>query len=78
MRAALHVRVSTLDQNLDNQLDELRKYVTQRGWGEAAEYPDRASGAKDRRPALDDLLKAARRRQASSAARRNGCASRIR
>lgn len=63
MRAALYVRVSTLDQNLDNQLDDLRKYVAQRGWGEAAEYADRASGAKDSRPALDALLKAAQRRQ---------------
>ena len=36
----------------------------QRGWGEAAVYVDRGvSGAKDCRPALDDLLKAARRRQ---------------
>ena len=63
MRAALYVRVSTLDQNLDNQLDDLRKYVTQRGWGAPVEYADRASGAKDSRPALDALLKAARRRE---------------
>ena len=63
MRAALYVRVSTLAQNLDNQLDDLRKYVAQRGWPEPVVYADRASGAKDSRPALDDLLKAARRRQ---------------
>ena len=63
MRAALYVRVSTLDQNLDNQLDDLRKYVAQRGWGAPVEYADRASGAKDSRPALDALLKAARRRE---------------
>ena len=63
MRAAFYVRVSTLDQNLDNQLDDLRKYVAQRGWGEAVEYADKASGAKDSRPALDALLKAARRRE---------------
>jgi DNA invertase Pin-like site-specific DNA recombinase len=63
MRAALYVRVSTLDQNLDNQLDDLRKYVAQRGWGKTTEYADKASGAKDSRPALDALLKAARRRE---------------
>ena len=63
MRAALYVRVSTLDQNLDNQLDDLRKYVAQRVWGKATEYADKASGAKDSRPALDALLKAARRRE---------------
>jgi DNA invertase Pin-like site-specific DNA recombinase len=63
MRAALYVRVSTLDQNLDNQLDDLRKYVAQRVWGKATEYADKASGAKDNRPALDSLLKAGRRRE---------------
>ncbi len=62
MKAAIYVRVSTLDQNLDNQLDDLHKYVRQRGWGDAVVYSDRVSGAKDRRPGLDDLLKAARRR----------------
>jgi Resolvase, N terminal domain len=63
LRAALYVRVSTLDQHLDNQLDDLRKYVAQRGWGEPVEFGDKASGAKDSRPALDTLLKAARRRE---------------
>ncbi|HXG72449.1 MAG TPA: recombinase family protein [Gemmatimonadaceae bacterium] len=63
MRAAIYVRVSTLDQNVDNQLDELKKYVQLRGWPEAVVYADHGvSGSKDRRPALDDLLKAARRR----------------
>ena len=32
MTADLYVRVSTLDQNLGNQLDDLRKYVARRGW----------------------------------------------
>ncbi len=50
MRTALYVRVSTLDQNLDNQLDDLQKSVRQRGWEEAVVYSDRVSGAKDRRP----------------------------
>jgi DNA invertase Pin-like site-specific DNA recombinase len=63
MRAALYVRVSTTDQHLDNQLDELKKYAQHRGWAETIVYSDRVSGAKDRRPGLDDLLKAARRRQ---------------
>ena len=48
---------------LQNQLSELRSYVERRGWS-AVEYVDRGvSGAKDRRPALDELLKAARRRR---------------
>src|SRR5438445_3592418 len=63
MRAALYGRVSTLDQEPENQLAELRRYVGARGWT-SAEYVDRGvSGAKDRRPALDTLLRDARRRR---------------
>jgi DNA invertase Pin-like site-specific DNA recombinase len=63
MRAAIYARVSTFDQEPENQLAELRRYVQARGWT-AAEYVDRGvSGAKDRRPALDDLVRDARRRR---------------
>jgi DNA invertase Pin-like site-specific DNA recombinase len=63
MRAAIYARVSTLDQHVENQLAKLRLYVERRGWT-AVEYVDEGvSGSKDRRPALDDLLKAARRRR---------------
>ncbi len=63
MRAAIYARVSTLDQEPENQLCELRKYVSARGW-EAVEYVDHGvSGAKDRRPALDQLVKDAKRRK---------------
>src|SRR3977135_572953 len=63
MRAAIYARVSTFDQEPENQLQELRRYVEARGWT-AAEYVDRGvSGAKDRRPALDRLLADARRRR---------------
>ncbi|PYR93556.1 MAG: resolvase [Acidobacteria bacterium] len=63
MRAAIYVRVSTLEQHVENQLAELRQYVERRGWA-AVEYVDRGvSGAKDRRPALDQLLAAAKRRK---------------
>ena len=61
MRAATYARVSTSDQTVDNQLTDLQAYVQQRGWGEAVVYSHKASGAKDRRPGLDDLLKAGRR-----------------
>ena len=48
---------------MENQLTELRSYVERRGWT-AVEYVDKGvSGAKDRRPSLDELLKAARRRR---------------
>ena len=64
MKAALYARVSTLDQEPENQLQELRRYVEARGWT-AVEYVDNGvSGAKDRRPALDQLLvQDARRRR---------------
>jgi putative DNA-invertase from lambdoid prophage Rac len=63
MRAAIYARVSTLDQEPENQLVELRRYVEARGWS-GHEYVDRGvSGAKDRRPALDRLLADAKRRK---------------
>ncbi len=63
MRAAVYARVSTVDQEPENQLQELRRYVQARGWT-MAEYVDRGvSGARDRRPALDDLITDARRRR---------------
>ena len=63
MRAALYGRVSTFDQQPENQLAELRCYASARDWG-TAEYVDTGvSGAKERRPALDRLLADARRRR---------------
>jgi DNA invertase Pin-like site-specific DNA recombinase len=63
MRAAIYARVSTFDQEPENQLAELRRYATTRGW-DVVEHVDRGvSGAKDRRPALDRLLADARRRR---------------
>ena len=63
MRAALYARVSTLDQEPENQLQELRRYVEARGWT-GSEYVDHGvSGTKDRRPALDRLVADARRRK---------------
>ena len=63
VRCALYARVSTLDQQPENQLAELRRYVAARGWT-AVEYVDRGvSGAKDRRPALDQLLADGKRRR---------------
>ena len=63
MKAAIYARVSTLDQAPENQLLELRGYVEARGWS-AVEYVDKGvSGAKDRRPALDALLRDAKRRR---------------
>ncbi len=63
MRAALYCRVSTLDQQPENQAAELRTYAAARGW-ETVEYIDHGvSGSTDRRPALDRLVADARRRK---------------
>jgi putative DNA-invertase from lambdoid prophage Rac len=63
MRAAVYARVSTFDQEPENQLAELRRYVEARGWT-ATEYIDKGvSGAKEKRPALDRLVADAKRRQ---------------
>ena len=63
MKAAIYARVSTVDQEPENQLQELRRYVEARGWT-STEYVDRGvSGAKERRPALDQLVTDARRRR---------------
>ena len=66
MRVGLYARVSTLDkgQDVDLQLRDLREYAGARGWEVFREYVDEGqSGAKDRRPALDELLTDARRRK---------------
>ena len=63
LRAAIYARVSTLDQEPENQLADLRQYVTARGWV-PFEYVDHGvSGAKEHRPALDRLIQDARRRR---------------
>jgi DNA invertase Pin-like site-specific DNA recombinase len=55
--------LSTFDQEPENQLQELRRYVSARGWT-AVEYVDRGvSGTKESRPALDALVKDAKRRK---------------
>ena len=62
MRAAIYARVSTTDQSTEPQVQEARRYVRARSWAEATEYVDHGvSGAKDRRPALDRLIRNARR-----------------
>ena len=60
-RAALYLRVSTLDQHPETQLYDLRQMTDQRGYEVIAEYTDRISGAKARRPGLDALMQDARR-----------------
>lgn len=60
-RAALYLRVSTVDQNLNTQLLDLRQLAAQRGLEIVHEYRDQISGVKSRRPGLDELMRDARR-----------------
>ena len=62
-RVALYARVSSnKDQTVDNQLLALRDWAAGRGHTVVAEFIDQGiSGARgrDKRPGLDDMLKAA-------------------
>jgi len=59
---ALYVRVSTLDQNCDLQLADLRRYAGQR-FGRCCEYVDEGvSGTQRRRPQLDAMVRDAHKR----------------
>jgi DNA invertase Pin-like site-specific DNA recombinase len=55
------MRVSTVDQHPETQLLDLRQMAAQRGYEIVREYTDRISGAKARRPGLDEMMRDARR-----------------
>lgn len=59
-RAALYMRVSTVDQHPETQLHDLRAMAAQRGYEIVREYTDKISGAKAKRPGLGQLLADAR------------------
>ncbi len=64
IRVGLYIRVSTSDQKPDSQLHALRDYAQARGLEVVGEYADLGvSGARRSRPALDRLVKAAKRRE---------------
>ena len=64
MRVALYCRVSTNDQTVAPQLDALRSYGFARKLEVVREFIDEGiSGSKDRRPALDEMIAAAHRRE---------------
>jgi DNA invertase Pin-like site-specific DNA recombinase len=60
-RAGLYMRVSTVDQHPETQLNDLRQMASQRGLEIVAEYTDRISGTKAKRPGLDQMMTDARR-----------------
>lgn len=63
-RVAVYARVSTTDQNAENQLLDLRKYVADRGWTSHDEYVDSGvSGTKESRPQLNKMMADLRKRK---------------
>lgn len=62
LRAALYARISTNDQSTLMQENELKHYAARRGWCIVKTYRDKGvSGARTRRPALDELFVDCRR-----------------
>ena len=65
-KVAIYTRVSTLDQTIENQLIELRDHCSKMGWEIVKEYADEGlSGtlSRDKRPALNSLIKDAYRKK---------------
>ena len=68
-KVGIYTRVSTLDQTIDNQLIELRDHCSKMGWEITKEYADEGlSGtlSRDKRPALNSLIKDAYRKRFDS------------
>ena len=68
-KVVIYTRVSTLDQTIDNQLIELRDHCSRMGWEIVKEYSDEGlSGtlSRDKRPALNSLIKDAYRKRFDS------------
>jgi DNA invertase Pin-like site-specific DNA recombinase len=60
MKVVIYCRVSTNDQNLDNQILELRDYCKRNSYEIVGEYCDKISGIKTSRPELDKMLQGMR------------------
>ena len=63
-RVAIYVRVSTKDQSVDMQLNDLERYSKERGLRIFKVYKDNGvSGTKESRPALNELMGDAKKRK---------------
>lgn len=58
---ALYLRVSTNTQSTDSQFAEIRQLVEQRGWKYEVFCDKGQSGAKESRPAFDEMMRQVRR-----------------
>lgn len=63
-RVAVYVRVSTKDQSVDMQLNDLKRYSKERGLSIFKIYEDNGiSGTKETRPALNELMNDAKKKK---------------
>jgi DNA invertase Pin-like site-specific DNA recombinase len=65
-RAAIYLRVSTLDQHPETQLYDLEQMAQQRGYTVVMQHRDRISGVSAKRPGLDEMMRDARRGRLTS------------
>src|SRR5260370_6327642 len=63
MKVAIYSRVSTLKQDTENQLVQLREFAAKQGWEIVAEYTDYESGAKAERAEFQRMFEDASRRK---------------
>lgn len=64
MKTAIYLRVSTTQQSVENQREALEKYASSRDWPISDIYIDEGwSGDSKKRPAFNELLGAANRRE---------------
>ncbi len=63
-KVAIYVRVSTKDQSVDMQLNDLQRYSKERGFKVFKAYKDNGvSGMKDKRAGLNQLMDDAKKRK---------------
>jgi len=62
MKIAIYARVSTEDQNLDNQIDQLKSYCDRMDYDIYKVYTDKISGAKESREGFDRMMNDSRKK----------------
>lgn len=62
MRVAIYVRVSTEEQNLDNQINQLSSYCERMNYSVFKIYKDKISGSKESRPEFNELMDDSRKK----------------
>ena len=62
-RVAIYTRVSTNDQNLDIQINDLKDYAQKREWEIFNIYQEKVSGSGKNRPAFNEMIKASKKRK---------------